>query len=88
MLAEKFCHALLGFEPFRDRKPMVTVRRDDIVVRSDGGYRACRYGFLSVVQMTESSDLAHAVKLCGLLLETTDEQHVVVPGQERVFWES
>src|SRR5213082_801856 len=55
---------------------MLTVRRDHVVVVPQGRERPDRDGLLPDVEMAEPADLAERVRLGGLLLEATDQEHL------------
>jgi hypothetical protein len=60
---------------------VVAIAGDDLVAVALDGFHADRDGLLADVEMAETADQTHAVKLSGALLETPDEQHRAVIAQ-------
>src|SRR5205823_2222551 len=75
-LAEQLGHHGGGRHAPRQGLTMLTVRRDHVVVVPQGRERPDRDGLLPDVEMAEPADLAERVRLGGLLLEATDQEHL------------
>ena len=54
---------------------MITIRGDDVIVRTRGRDRADGYRFLANVKMTEATDLLRLILLAGPLFEAPNQQH-------------
>ena len=76
----------LGHHAFRihlagQHVAMVAVAGDDLVAFLQAGLHASHDRFLPDIEVAEAGNLAHAVELAGLLLETPDQQHLAVVFQ-------
>ena len=60
---------------------VVAVARGELVAVAGRHLDADDDGFLADVEVAESADDAHAVKLSGLFLESPDQQHVAKGGE-------
>ena len=60
---------------------VIAIGGDDLVAVGDRHLHAGDDRFLADIEMAEAADIAHAVKLPGLLLEPADEQHQAVGGE-------
>ena len=63
---------------------MIAVGGDDFVAVAERHLHADDDGFLADVEVAEAADQAHAVKLAGLLLEASDQQHGAIGPQQLV----
>lgn len=63
---------------------MVAIAGDDLVALFQRQLHPDDDGFLTDIEVTETTDESHAVELAGLFLETPDQQHFPV-GLEIVF---
>ena len=63
---------------------VITISGDDLVALGDRHLHADNDRFLADIEVAETADEPHAVKLPGLLLETADQQHLPI-GAELCF---
>ncbi len=75
----------LGHHPLRlhaggEHVAVVAIGGDDLVAVGDRHLHAGHDRFLADIEMAEAADIAHAVKLPGLLLEAADQQHQAIGG--------
>ena len=54
---------------------VIAIGGDDLVALTDRHLHADDDGLLADIEVAEAADIAHAVKLSRLLLETADQQH-------------
>ena len=77
--AGQFGHDDLGVEAVGEHVPMVAVTGDDaVLVAVERRLEADRDRFLADVEMAEPADQAEAIELPRALLETADQQHLLV----------
>ena len=60
---------------------VIAIGGDDLIALPDRHLHAGDHRLLPDIEVAEAADLAHAVKLAGLLLEAADEQHQPVGVQ-------
>jgi len=85
VLSQEFGHDSLWVQPFRDRKAVIPVSGDDIVIRIQCPFDCPgRYRFLAVIQVAKSHDFPHPVQLSAFFFEAADQQHVVIPFEKRL----
>src|SRR5262249_15488766 len=77
-------HHALGVHAASQHVAMIAVAGDDLVALLDRELHADDDSFLTNVEVAESADQAHAIKLAGLLLEAADQQHTPI-GLQLLF---
>ena len=75
-------HHALRFHPRRQHVAVVAVGGDHRILVGGTRVQAGDHGLLTDVEVAEAGDQSHAVKLAGLLLEATDQQHFTVELQQ------
>ena len=78
LAARQLGHDAVGIHAAGQHMAMIAVRGDALVAFLGGGFQTHNNSFLPDVEMAETADQTHAVKLAGLLLESPDQQHVAV----------
>ena len=61
--------------------PVIAVAGDHLVAGFGGHLHAHHNRFLPDIEVAETADQAHAIKLAGLFLEAADQQHLAVSHQ-------
>jgi hypothetical protein len=79
--AGQFRHHSLGVHAAGKHVAVIAIRRDHLVALRLSHLQTDNDGFLPDIEMAETADEAHAIKLAGFLLEAADEQHVAVGAQ-------
>src|SRR5215472_5811318 len=77
----KLSHHALRLHAGREHMAMIAIGGDDLVSGLDRHLHADDDSLLADIEVTESSDEAHAIELASLLLEATNEQHQAIGGQ-------
>ena len=83
--AEQLGDDFLGPHPLRVRVGVLAVGGEDVVIRAQRRDRSDRHGFLPDVQVQESSELAHRVRLGQRLFHAPDRQHLAVVLEQLTF---
>jgi hypothetical protein len=73
----------LGGHAARERHAVVSVGRQDGIVRTQGRKRSHGHRFLPDVEVTEAADAALTVGLGGAFLQSADSQHLAQELHER-----
>src|SRR5215471_7568527 len=76
----KLGHYALRLHAGREHMAMIAIGGDDLIAGFDHHLHADDHCLLADIEVTESADEPHAVKLAGLLLEPADEQHQPIGG--------
>src|SRR5581483_2639632 len=71
-------HHTLRIHAAGEHVTVIAVAGDDLVAFLERHLHADDDSFLADVEMAETADEAHAIKLAGLLLEAADQQHVAI----------
>ena len=61
---------------------VIAITGDDAIALDQFGLQAHHNGFLADVEVTETTDLPHAIKLPGAFLEPADQHHLAVHFQQ------
>jgi len=83
----QFRHDAVCFHAGCEHMAVIAVAGDDLVAVLQRHLHSDDDGFLADVEMTETADCAHAVKLTGLFLETPDQQHLAQRRKLLLFGE-
>ena len=71
-------HHAFGVHARRQHMAMVAIGGDQLVVGPDIGLHAHHHGFLADIEVAETADQPHAVKLTSPLFEAADQEHVAI----------
>lgn len=74
--AGQFGHHALGVHSGGEHVAVITVSGYDLIALLERHLHPDDDGFLADIEMTETTDRAHAVELTSLLLKPPDQQHV------------
>ena len=77
-LAQQLGHDDARLHTFQDGVAVLAVAADDVILRAQRGDDAHAAGLLPDVEVQEAADPAERVFLGGLVLEATDQRHLVV----------
>jgi len=64
-----------GGHAARERRPVIAVRRDDVVIGTEHRDRAGAHRLLADVQVAEAADLAQRIRLGSAFLEPALQEH-------------
>ena len=81
----QFGHDPTGFHAASQHMPMVAVRCYALVAVFGSSLKTDHNRLLADVEMAEAANQAHSVKLAGLFLESSDQQHFTVERQQLFF---
>ena len=71
-------HHALGLHAGGEHMAVIAIGGDDLVALADRQLHASDHRLLADIEVAEAADIAHAVKLPRLLLESADQQHHAV----------
>ena len=74
----QFRHHCLGIDAAGQHVAMVTIPGDDGIAAQQFGLHAHHHGLLADIEVAETADLAHAVKLARPLFKAADQHHLAI----------